>query len=53
VLPGQMNLPRDFKGDPLSNASMGMNKAKDSMGIPEILDAEDMVYNPVELSKRT
>jgi filamin len=53
VLPGQMNLPRDFKGDPVSNARMGMTKAKDNMGIPEILDAEDMAYNPDELSNMT
>jgi filamin len=53
VLPGQMNLPRDFKGDPVSNARMGMDKAKNNMGIPEILDAEDMVYNPDELSNMT
>jgi filamin len=53
VLPGQMRLPSDFKGDPIANARMGMTKAKDNMGIPEILDAEDMVHNPDELSNMT
>uniref|UniRef100_A0A6B2L541 Calponin-homology (CH) domain-containing protein n=1 Tax=Arcella intermedia TaxID=1963864 RepID=A0A6B2L541_9EUKA len=53
VLPGQMNLPRDFSNDAVKNANMGMKKAKDNMGIPEILDAEDMVYNPDELSNMT
>jgi filamin len=53
VLPGQMKLPQDFKSDPISNARMGMTKAKDNMGIPEILDAEDMVHNPDELSNMT
>eukprot|EP01123_Difflugia_compressa_P016275 TRINITY_DN999_c0_g1_i1.p1 TRINITY_DN999_c0_g1~~TRINITY_DN999_c0_g1_i1.p1 ORF type:complete len:746 (+),score=196.58 TRINITY_DN999_c0_g1_i1:57-2294(+) len=53
VLPGQMNLPRDFSSDPVTNARMGMTKAKENMGIPEILDAEDMCYNPDELSNMT
>jgi len=53
VLPGQMKLPRDFSSDPIANARMGMTKAKENMGIPEILDAEDMVLNPDELSNMT
>jgi len=53
VLPGQMNLPRDFSNDPITNACMGMTKAKANMGIPEILDAEDMVNQPDELSNMT
>jgi filamin len=53
VLPGQMHLPRDFSSDPVANARLGMTKAKQNMGIPEILDAEDMVHSPDELSNMT
>jgi hypothetical protein len=47
VLPGQMNLPRDFRNDPVANARMGMQKAKQNMKIPDILDAEDMCILPM------
>jgi len=53
VLPGQMNLPRDFTNNPVNDARMGMNKAKDNMNIPQILDPEDMVQTPDELSNMT
>jgi len=53
VLPGQMHLPQDFSRDPVANARMGITKAKENMKIPEILDAEDMVHNPDELSNMT
>jgi len=53
VLPGQMDLPADFRGDPVSNARMGFQKARQNMAIPDILDAEDMVNNPDELSNMT
>jgi len=53
VLPGQMNLPADFRSDPVANASMGIQSAEKNMKIPPILDAEDMVYNPDELSNMT
>jgi len=51
--PGQMTLPRDFSNDPEANARMGMTKASQSMGIPQILDAEDMVLQPDELANMT
>lgn len=53
VLPGQMNLPADFTNNPVRDASMGMQKALQNMNIPQILDAEDMVNNPDELSNMT
>lgn len=53
VLPGQMNLPGDFSGNPVRDAHMGMTKALENMSIPQILDAEDMVQNPDELSNMT
>jgi len=53
VLPGQMNLPADFTNNPLRDAQLGMFKAKENMNIPMILDPEDMVQNPEELSMMT
>jgi filamin len=53
VLPGQMNLPRDFSNSPVRDAQMGMNCAKENMNIPAILDAIDMVETPDELSNMT
>jgi len=53
VLPGQMNLPADFKNNPYKDAEMGMNKANENMGIPQILDPEDMTDTPDELSNMT
>lgn len=40
VQPGQMNLPSDFTSNSIDNARMGMQKAKDNMGIEMILDPE-------------
>jgi len=53
VLPGQMKLPQDFSNDPVKNAHMGMQKAKENMNIPDLLDAEDMVHSPDELANMT
>lgn len=53
VLPGQMNLPADFSNNPIRDAQMAITKAKDNMGIPDLVDAEDMVKNPDELSQMT
>jgi filamin len=53
VLPGQMNLPHDFSNNPVADAQMGITRAKDNMSIPSIIDAEDMVQTPDELSNMT
>lgn len=53
VLPGQMNLPRDFTNNPVNDAQMGVTKARENMNIPSIIDAEDMVNTPDELSNMT
>ncbi len=53
VEPGQMNLPRDFKNDPLTDATMGMSAAEKNMGIPMVLYPEDMVGDADELSNMT
>eukprot|EP01127_Copromyxa_protea_P008945 TRINITY_DN206_c0_g1_i1.p1 TRINITY_DN206_c0_g1~~TRINITY_DN206_c0_g1_i1.p1 ORF type:complete len:754 (-),score=220.15 TRINITY_DN206_c0_g1_i1:24-2285(-) len=53
VLPGQMNLPADFTNDPVRDAHMGITKAHQNMNIPPIIDAEDMVHSPDELSNMT
>lgn len=53
VLPGQMNLPADFSNDPVRDAHMGITKAHQNMNIPPIIDAEDMVHSPDELSNMT
>jgi len=53
VLPGQMNLPRDFSNNPVNDAHMGITKARENMNIPSIIDAEDMVQTPDELSNMT
>lgn len=53
VLPGQMNLPADFTNDPVRDAQMGITKAHQNMNIPPIIDAEDMVHSPDELSNMT
>lgn len=53
VEPGQMKLPQDFKNDPLTDATMGMKKAEDNMGIPMVLYPEDMVSDADELSNMT
>eukprot|EP01126_Amoeba_proteus_P053924 TRINITY_DN65_c0_g2_i1.p1 TRINITY_DN65_c0_g2~~TRINITY_DN65_c0_g2_i1.p1 ORF type:complete len:745 (+),score=152.19 TRINITY_DN65_c0_g2_i1:158-2392(+) len=53
VLPGQMNLPRDFTNDPLMDAQMGFQKALDNMNIPMLLDPHDMCNEPDELSNMT
>jgi len=53
VLPGQMDLPRDFTNNPVRDAQQGITKAKENMNIPAIIDAEDMVQTPDELSNMT
>jgi hypothetical protein len=53
VLPGQMNLPNDFSNNPVRDAEMGITKARENMNIPSIIDAEDMVNTPDELSNMT
>jgi len=53
VLPGQMNLPSDFRNSPVNDAQMGITCAKENMNIPAIIDAIDMVQTPDELSNMT
>ena len=53
VLPGQMNLPSQFSNNPVVDAQMGITKARENMNIPSIIDAEDMVHTPDELSNMT
>jgi hypothetical protein len=53
VQPGQMNLPHDFKSDPIANAQMGLTNAHNNMKIPMLVDAEDMVNAPDELAMMT
>jgi len=53
IHPGQMNLPHDFKNDPVYNCNMGLNKAYDNMKIPMLMDAEDMANAPDELAMMT
>jgi len=42
-----------FSNNPLQDATMGIQTAAAKMKIPPILDANDMVYNPDELSNMT
>eukprot|EP01126_Amoeba_proteus_P015924 TRINITY_DN1725_c0_g1_i3.p1 TRINITY_DN1725_c0_g1~~TRINITY_DN1725_c0_g1_i3.p1 ORF type:complete len:773 (-),score=129.90 TRINITY_DN1725_c0_g1_i3:63-2303(-) len=53
VLPGQMNLPEEFTNDPVHDANLGITNAHNNMKIPPIIDAEDMVNSPDELSNMT
>jgi hypothetical protein len=53
VQPGQMNLPHDFKNDPIANAQMGLTNAYNNMKIPMLVDAEDMANAPDELAMMT
>jgi len=53
VLPGQMNLPREFTNNPVVDCQLGITKARENMNIPSIIDAEDMVNTPDELSNMT
>jgi len=53
VLPGQMSLPRDFTNDPVRDAHMAISKAQQNMNIPPIIDAQDLVSSPDELSNMT
>jgi len=53
VLPGQMKLPADFKNDPVKDAEMGILKAKNNMGIPQIIDPDDLAHNPDQLAIMT
>jgi len=48
-----LTLPRDFKNDSVQDAGLGMNMAEKDMNIPKVLDPEDMVFNPDELSNMT
>jgi len=48
-----LNLPADFTSNPVHNVQMGISKAKQNMGIPELIDAEDMVYHAEELANMT
>jgi len=48
-----VTLPKDFKNDAIQDALMGMNLAEKDMSIPKVLDPEDMVHNPDELSNMT
>jgi len=53
IQPGQMNLPRDFKNDPIANCQMGLTNAYNNMKIPQLVDAEDMANAPDELAMMT
>jgi hypothetical protein len=53
VEPGQVNLASNFKNDPRADATMGMACAEKNMGIPMVLDPEDMVGDADELSNMT
>jgi hypothetical protein len=53
IQPGQMDLPRDFKANPVDNCQMGLQKAHDNMKIPQLIDAEDMANAPDELAMMT
>jgi len=53
IQPGQMNLPNDFKKDPIANVQMGLDKSYDNMKIPKLVDAEDVANSPDELAMMT
>jgi filamin len=53
IQPGQMNLPHDFKRDPVENINMALNNAYNNMKIPMLLDAEDVANSPDELAMMT
>jgi len=53
IQPGQMNLPADWKNDPVYNCNLGLTKAYQNMKIPQLLDAEDMANAPDELAMMT
>jgi len=53
VLPGQMDLPSEFTNDPVRDAQMGISRAKENMNIPPLIDAQDFVSTPDELSNMT
>jgi hypothetical protein len=53
IHPGQMNLPADFRNDPVYNCQMGLQKAHDNMKIPQLIDADDMANAPDELAMMT
>jgi len=53
VLPGQFSLPRDFTNDPVRDAHQAISKAQQNMNIPPIIDAQDLVHSPDELSNMT
>lgn len=53
ICPGQLDIPECFTGDATLDAFLGINAAKDNMGIPIIVDAADMVNSPDELAMMT
>lgn len=46
--PNLMNLPLNFTNMPLLDAQMGIDNAKNHLNIPDIITAEDMVYQNTE-----
>jgi len=52
INPGHMSLPGDFS-TPIRNTSMAFNIATNKMGIPRLLEPEDMVNESDELSNMT
>merc|ERR1712154_283121 len=52
INPGQMSIPDDF-GTPMRNCTTAIRIATNDMGIPHIIDPEDMVNEVDELSNMT
>jgi len=53
VQPGQFNLPKDFKNDPITDCKLGVESAKVNMGIIALIDVEDIVKFPDQNSMMT
>jgi hypothetical protein len=53
VQPGQLTLPRDFKNESIADCKMGVESARDKMGIIPLVDVEDIVNFPDQNSMMT
>jgi len=48
-----MKLPQDFKNDPMEDCGLGVKNAEKNMQIPPVMDVDDIVHHPEQLSMMT
>jgi len=53
IQPGQLKLPQAFKNDPIADCTLGVETAKNNLGIDVLLDVEDIVKYPEQHAMMT